>query len=163
MERKLVLRPDKIAFAGIPDPATGVVTTYNRMRGFKNLATAKNPKEYTRQYVDERQEITDVVGMSESKDFEFDQYVNDPIHDYIAGIFDEELLGDDAKIAILTVDTTATGVNATRRMYNVIPDAAGDGTEAFVYTGRFTAADAAEKVTATIAEDGLTATITTGV
>lgn len=164
MERRIIQRPDKIAFAGIPDEE-GKVTTYNRMRGFKNLSTSKNPKEYTRQYVDMSQEITDVVGMSESKDFELDQYVNDPVHEYIAAIFDEERLGDAATIHIMTVDTTvASGSdNAILREYKVIPDTAGDGVEAYVYTGRFVAATPVQKVKATIAEDGLTATKTDGV
>lgn len=165
MERKLILRPDKIAFAGIPDASTGEVTTYHRMRGFKNLSTSKNSTEYTRKYTDMRQEVTDVVGMSESKAFEFDQYVNDPVHDYIASIFEEERLGSAANIVIVTVDMTkgATGNNAVKRTYSVIPDTHGDGTEAYVYTGRFVATNAVEKAKATVAEDGLTATITAGV
>ena len=159
MERKLILRADKVAFMEIE-------SDFNRMRGFKNLANAKNPKEYTRQYVDERSEVTDVVGMSESREFEFDQYTNDPVHNKMVEIFEDEKLGDDAKVSILTVDKNKDAEkenNAILRSYTVIPDASGDGVDAYVYTGRFTAAGPAKAVKATISEDGLTATVTSGV
>lgn len=158
MERKLILRADKVAFMEIG-------SEFNRMRGFKNLANAKNPKEYTRQYVDERSEVTDVVGMSESREFEFDQYTNDPVHNKMVEIFEDEKLGDDAKVNILTVDKNKATEenNAIMRSYTVIPDASGDGVDAYVFTGRFTAAGPAKAVKATISEDGLTATVTTGV
>lgn len=158
MERKLVLRADKVAFM-----AVGETPTYHRMRGFKSLPTAKNPIEYSRTYVDMYQEVTDVVGVSESKDFEFDQYVNDPVHDVLVGMIDGELLGSDAVVKILTVDKGTTGVNAILREYNVIPDTSGDGTEAYTYSGRFVASGAIQKVTATISVDGLTATVSSGV
>lgn len=156
--RKLTLRADKVAFLKVGE-------VFNRIRGFKNLATSKNPKEYARQYVDEYQETTDVVGMSESREFEFDQYTNDPVHELLVSIFEEEKRGDAAKVQILTVDKNkaTTGNNAVLRTYVVIPDTSADGVDAYVYTGRFAAADAGTAVKATIAEDGMTATITTGV
>lgn len=157
--RKLTLRADKVAFLKVG-------AEFNRIRGFKNLATSKNPKEYARQYVDEYQEVTDVVGMSESKEFEFDQYTNDSVHDLLVSIFEDEKRGDDAKVDILTVDKNkdgTTGNNAVLRTYTVIPDAAGDGVDAYVYTGRFSAANSGSAVKATISEDGMTATIATGV
>ena len=157
--RKLVLRADKVAFMKVGG-------TYNRIRGFKNLASSKNPKEYTRQYVEMYQEVTDVVGMSESREFEFDQYTNDPVHDLLVSIFEDEKIGDAAKVEILTIDKNKdhlTENNAVLRSYTVIPDASADGVDAYVYTGRFSAADVGEATKATISEDGLTATIYTGV
>lgn len=154
--RKLVMRADKVAFMKIGE-------VYNRMRGFKNLPTSKNPLEYTRAYVDEYGEVTDVVGMSESKEFEFDQYVNDPVHDNLVDIIDNEKLGSDAVVTIVTIDKNKTTDNATIREYSVIADTAGDGTEAYTYSGRFAAVGPATIETATISVDGLTATITTGV
>lgn len=156
MERKLVMRADKVAFMEVND-------TYNRMRGFKNLPTSKNPIEYTRAYVDEYGEVTDVVGMSESKEFEFDQYVNDVVHDFLVNIIDNEILGTDAVVKIMTVDKNKTTDNAVVREYSVIADTAGDGTEAYTYAGRFAAVGPATVETATISADGLTATVTTGV
>lgn len=152
MERKLVLRADKIAFMKVNEE-------YHRMRGFKSLPTAKNPIEYSRQYVDEYFETTDVVGMSESKDFEFDQYVNDPVHEYLVDIIDNEKLGSDAIVEIVTVDKGLETDNAVVRKYSVVAETYGDGTEAFTYTGRFSAISDIERTSATISEDGLTATL----
>lgn len=146
--RKLVMRADKVAFMKIGE-------TYHRMRGFKNLPTSKNPIEYTRAYVDEYGEVTDVVGMSESKEFEFDQYVNDVVHNYLVNIIDNEILGTDAVVTIMTVDKNDD--SAIVRDYSVIADTAGDGTEAYTYSGRFAAVGPAKVGPATISADGLTA------
>ena len=156
MERKLVMRADKVAFMKVAE-------TLHRMRGFKSLPTNKNPIEYTRQYVDEYFETTDVIGMSESKDFEFDQYVNDPVHDELVKIFKDELLGGDAVVTIVTIDKNADGENGVSRDYSVVPDTEGDGTEGYTFAGRFTALTKPEKGTYTISEDGLTAEQTGGV
>lgn len=155
-QRKLVLRADKVAFMKVGEE-------YHRMRGFKSLPTAKNPIEYSRQYVDEYFETTDVVGMSESKDFEFDQYVNDPVHELLVGIIDDEKLGSEAVVEIVTVDKAIEGENAVTRKYSVVAESYGDGTEAFTYTGRFSAISDIEKTEFTISEDGLTATKVGGV
>ena len=60
-ERKLVKRSDKVAFLGCLDDL-GVTPTFNRMRGFTTLSQSKNPAEYSRRYIDEDQEQTDVSG-----------------------------------------------------------------------------------------------------
>lgn len=152
--RKLVLRADKVAFAKIGEE-------YHRMRGFKNLPTAKNPVEYTRSYVDQYGEITDIVGVSESKEFEFDQYINDSVHEFIVDIIENEKLGSDAEIVIVTVDKNKpiAGNNAYKRTYSIIADTAGDGTEAYTYAGKFSAISALEEVKFVISADGLTATV----
>lgn len=155
-QRKLVLRADKIAFMKVGEE-------YHRMRGFKSLPTAKNPIEYSRQYVDEYFETTDVVGMSESKDFEFDQYVNDPVHEYLVDIIDNEKLGSEAIVEIVTVDKGLDTDNAVVRKYSVVAESYGDGTEAFTYTGRFSAISDIERTDFTISEDGLTATNVGGI
>ena len=159
MERKLVMRADKVAFLKVAE-------VYHRMRGFKNLPTAKNPVEYTRSYVDQAGEVTDVVGMSESKEFEFDQYVNDSVHEMLVAIFEEEKIGSAAEVTIVTVDkniATPDAQNAVMRTYSVIPDTGGDGTEAYTYSGRFAALTPPVKAKFTIAAGGLTATEVTGV
>ena len=59
--RTLVPRSQKVLFYGVP-AASGDTTTYHRMKGFTDVSTSKNAKEYTRQYVDELFEQTDVTG-----------------------------------------------------------------------------------------------------
>lgn len=135
-ERKLVQRSQKVSFMKVD-------TNYNRMKGFTTLNTSKNPIEYDRQYVDDAFETSDVVGMSPSTEFEMDRYTNDPVHDIIVDMFDNEKVGDDANITILVVDLTkedteTTGsFEAVERVYSCVPDGEGDGTDAYIYTGTF--------------------------
>ena len=46
MEGKLVQRADKVAFYGVK--GEGDAVTYHRMKGFTDISTSKNPKEYSR-------------------------------------------------------------------------------------------------------------------
>ena len=100
-DRKLVKRSDKVSFLGC---MAGGTETFNRMRGFTTLSGSKNPTEYSRRYVDEEFETTDVTGYSPSLDFGFDQYIGDPVHEEMVGILDGEKLGTEARRNIVTVD-----------------------------------------------------------
>ena len=116
--------------------------TFNRMKGFTALSTSKNPIEYTRKYVDETFETTDVVGMSTSMDWTMDQLKDDPVHDKIVDIIDSEKIGDDAVVTLLTVDFTQEGTTAgtfkeKKRTFTLIPGTEGDGAEAYTYSGTF--------------------------
>ena len=93
--RTLVPRSQKVLFYGVP-AASGDTTTYHRMKGFTDVSTSKNAKEYTRQYVDELFEQTDVTGYSPSTSYGFDQYAGDPVHADIVKITDDELIGSNA-------------------------------------------------------------------
>lgn len=44
--------------------------TYTRMTGFTSMSESKNSTEYSRQYVDEASERSDVVGYSPSNDYD---------------------------------------------------------------------------------------------
>ena len=68
----LVKRSDKVAYYGIPGVNNAV--TYTRMQGFTETTKSKNPIEYSRQYVDESFERSDVTGYSTAMSFAFDQY-----------------------------------------------------------------------------------------
>ncbi len=164
--RKLVARARKVAYANTGTPELPIWT---RMRGFLSLPKAKEAIEYSRQYVDEYFETTDTLGMSESQEFEFDRYTNDAVHDKIAKIFDDELIGDDANIEIMVVDFTPglTGEapeqwDAIKRLYSVIPDTEGDGTESYKYSGTFKAKTAVEKVKVTAPEGDKSKVVTIG-
>ena len=74
--KKLVQRSKKVAFYKVGDK-------YERMTGFTSMSKSSNPKEYSRQYVDEDGEVTDVTGYSPSIDYAFDQYENNAVHDDI--------------------------------------------------------------------------------
>lgn len=157
---RLVKRSDKISFMNV---GTAEEPKFLRMRKFTDISNSKNPVEYNRQYVDEEGEDTDVTGYSEEKGYAFDQYTHNPVHEKLVNITDNELTGDDAKVEILTVDKSdivSEGVYGARlRTYAVVPDADGDSTEAYTYSGSFKKKGAFEKVNASISEDGLIAEI----
>ncbi len=62
-KKKLVGRHKRVAFMD----ATGDGKTYTRMTGFTSMSESKNASEYSRHYVDEESERTDVVGYAASK------------------------------------------------------------------------------------------------
>ena len=139
MPRTLVKRSDKVSFFG--NMGTGT-ETFNRMRGFTTLSGSKNAIEYTRHYVDEEMETTDVTGYSPSIGFGFDQYKDDLVHDEMVEILDNEKTGTEARRNIVTVDfsqPTNGGYKAIKREYSIIGDADGDGTDAYTYSGTFRA------------------------
>lgn len=135
MEGTLVKRSDKVAFMGVL--GEGGMYTYHRMKGFTEMSTSKNPIEYSRQYIDEAFETSDVTGYSPSISYAFDQYAGNAVHADLAKISDEELVGADAIRPIIIVDITKTEGNAIMRSFSVIPDSEGDSTDAYTYSGTF--------------------------
>lgn len=160
MSRTLVKRSDKVSFLGC---VSGDTETFNRMRGFTTLSGSKNPIEYSRQYVDEEMETSDVVGYSPSIEFGFDQYKDDDVHEEMVGILDGEATGTDARRNIVTVDfsqPSGSGFMAVKREYAIIGDADGDGTDAYTYSGTFKATGKRIEGTATVDTAGAVATFT---
>lgn len=140
--KKLIGRSKRLAFMNTS--TTSGSPTFKRMTGFTSMSEGKEPVEYSRQYVDEDTERTDVVGYATSIDYEFDMYTNDPVAERLAEIADNEILGTDAQVDIVIVDlfTEESGgtCKARKRTYSVIPDTSGDGTDALIYSGSFKAA-----------------------
>ncbi len=136
----LVKRSDKVAFLGVPDSA-GDGVTYTRMTGFTEFSRSSNPKEYSRQYVDEDFEQTDVVGFSPSFSYAFDRYTESAVHKDLVSITDNELIGSGAVRSIVIVDlsdeSTSASCPAILREFSVIPDAEGSEMEAYTYSGTF--------------------------
>lgn len=161
MPRTLVKRSDKVSFFG---NMNGGTETFNRMRGFTTLSGSKNAIEYTRHYVDEEMETTDVTGYSPSIEFGFDQYAGDLVHDEMVEILDNEKTGSEARRNIVTVDFSQPvqggGYKATKREYSIIGDADGDGTDAYVYSGTLRATGQRVEGTATLNADSSVATFT---
>jgi len=119
-DRKLIKRSDKVSFLGCVSDGE---EQFNRMRGFTTLSTSKNATEYSRRYVDEEFETTDVTGYSPSIDFGFDQYINDAVHTEMVEILDNEKLGTEARRNIVTVDFSKEAgegsYNAVKREYGL--------------------------------------------
>ncbi len=156
----LVKRADKLAFYGVKSEDDVV---YYRMTGFTEMSVSKNPKEYSRQYVDEEFEQSDIVGYSPSISYGFDQYTENPVHADIAAISDNELLGTDAVRDIVWVDLTtdsAGSCQAIMRSFAVIPDSEGNGTDAYQYSGNFKVKGEKIAGTASSADDWQTLTFT---
>ena len=65
----MIKRCEKLAFMEVTE---GSSTVYKRMTGFTELSVSKNPKEYTRKYVDEFSERNAVVGYSPSISYKMD-------------------------------------------------------------------------------------------
>lgn len=129
----LVTRPKKLAFWKLPSG------TYQRMEGFTDLSYSQNPKEYSRQYVDEEFERTDIVGYSPSISYNFDQYTGNEVLADIVKITENEYIGSLAKRSIVTVDLSGGGTTASAKMreYTVIPDSSGNSTDCLTYSGTF--------------------------
>lgn len=99
-KKKLVGRHKRVAFMDV----AGDGKTFTRMTGFTSMSDSKNSTEYSRQYVDEASERSDVVGYAPSMDYEFDRYTNDAVHAKLAEITDDEILGSDAQVTVVVVD-----------------------------------------------------------
>ena len=134
---ELVKRNGKVAYMDI---STTSVANFQRMRKFTEISKSKNATEYSRTYVDEDGEVTDVTGYSEEISYAFDLYKGNLVHQKLVDITDNEKTGNDALVRILTVDFSkpvGSGYEARLRTYSVVPDAEGDSTDAYTYSGAF--------------------------
>ena len=132
---QLVKRSRKVAFM---DVSTTSIANFLRMTKFTEISKSKNPTEYSRSYVDEDGEVTDVTGYSEEISYNFDLHVGNLVHEKLVDITDNEKTGADALVRILQVDFTkpkGSGYEARLRTYSVVPDSEGDSTDAYTYSG----------------------------
>ena len=157
---KLVKRSGKVAFM---DVSTTQIPNFLRMRKFTEISKSKNPTEYSRTYVDEDGEVTDVTGYSEEIAYAFDLYSGNLVHEKIVKITDDELTGDEALVKILIVDFSkpvGSGYEARLRTYSTVPDTEGDSTNAYTYSGAFRKNSKMSKGVATLNSDNTVATFT---
>ena len=134
---QLVKRSRKVAFM---DVSTTSIANFLRMTKFTEISKSKNPTEYSRSYVDEDGEVTDVTGYSEEISYNFDLHVGNLVHEKLVDITDNEKTGADALVKILQVDFTkpkGSGYEARLRTYSTVPDSEGDSTDAYTYSGAF--------------------------
>lgn len=149
-KEKLVMRAERKMFMGVN---TGSSETIHRVKGFSSLSESKNPVEYTRKYVDEMFETTDVTGMSPSYDFTFDLMTPNAVLDDISQIIDGEKLGTDAVRTFYCVDfhkPEGGGFKCVKRDFAIIGSSVGDGTDALTYSGTLRVKTAAVEGIATI-------------
>ena len=160
MTGKLVGRHEKVAYYGIADESGNIV--YHRMCGFTKMDTSKNPIEYSRRYIDESFEQTDVVAISPSIAFTFDRYSGNVVHDDIVEISDNEILGEGAVRSIVVADLSTDEGNrkcrAVKRDFSIMVESEGNSFDAYTLSG--TMSTKGEKIfgVATISEDGKTLT-----
>ena len=124
-----------VAFYGVP--TSGGTVNYTRMKYFTQLSKSKNAQEYSRKYVDEKAQRTDVVSFAPQYDYAFDRYAGDPVLTDIINITDNELLGSEAIRSIVLVDVD-TGA-AFKRDYSIIPSSEGDDANVYTHSGSFKA------------------------
>ena len=159
-KEQLVKRSRKLAFM---DVSTTTIANFLRMTKFTEISKSKNPTEYSRTYVDEDGETTDVTGYSEEISYNFDQHVGNLVHKKLADIADDEKTDSDALVDILQVDLTEPtqgGYKARLRTYSTVPDADGDSTDAYTYSGTFRKNSNMTIGVAKLSSDGKTATFT---
>lgn len=135
---------------------TAQAPVYTRMQGFTEGGKSLNSSTYDRRYIDEKTERSTVTGYSTEIAYNFDRIEGNAIHETLANIHDNEVVGQ--VVQILTVNMKNN--EARLRNYSVIPDADGDSTDAYTYSGNFHADGEITQGTATVAADGLTATFT---
>lgn len=151
----LVKRSKRVAYMNTANAAGPA--SFERMTGFTEMSNSKNPKEYSRQYVDMDTETSDVVGYAPSIGYSFDRYSGNPVHEKIAAIHDGEKVGSDTHVDIIIVDlfkksSTGEKYYATKRTYSVVPDTDGDGNDALIYTGSFKAVSEIEEGNVTFSD-----------
>ena len=137
-ESRLIKRAELRSFMEL-NPTGSAITYFLIGEGFTNLAESKNAQEYSRQYIHEYTERTDVVGYAPTLAYSVDAHTNNEVIKKIMEVTDKELTGSDAVVPVVSVNTfeeVETGkCKAYKRNYSIIPDGKGDGTDALVYTG----------------------------
>ncbi len=130
----MIKRCEKLAF--MQTEADGV---FYRMTGFTELSVAKNPKEYSRKYIDEDTERSSVVGYAPAISYKVDLDPKNQVHKVFADVADRELLGDETVRSIVIVDLTSKDENGTvsavKRDFSVIPSGEGDDTDTYTQNG----------------------------
>ena len=72
--------------------------------GFTSFPESKNPKEYTRKYINYKTEISDVIGYAPSVEYAVDCISGDPCVEEIVHIHEHELLGSDTHRDVVNVN-----------------------------------------------------------
>lgn len=156
---KLYNRADVVNFAKV----STLGDYHNRMTGFTEAGKSLNSSTYERRYVDEKTQRKDVISFATEIAYNFDRETGNLVHDKIAEVHDKELTGE--TIEIVTVNFNEAGTvtdtfKARKRIYSIIPDSDGDGTDAYQYSGTFAAQEGIVEGTASSDDSFKTVTFT---
>lgn len=159
----MIKRSEKLAFMQVEDGGEAKLV---RMTGFTEFSVSKNPKEYSRKYIDEDMERNDVVSYSPSISFNFDTDPDNLVHKALCNVADRELLGGDAQCVIVIADISAKDSDgvcpAVKRSFIVIPSGEGDDKDTYTVSGSLKASGDKIFGTATSVDDFKTITFTEG-
>ena len=158
-EGQVYNRADIVNFMGLTPEAT----TFQRMKGFTDNGKSMNSTTYDRRYVDEKTERSDVIAYATAIAYAFDRMVGNAVHDLLAKITDDELVGQFVPIVTVNFNEPVDGgYKAKFRLWSVAPDSSGDSTDAYTYGGEFKAKGSMIEGVATVLEgnDVDTTTIT---
>ncbi len=137
----MIKRSEKLAFMQVGD---GEAAVYKRMTGFTELAVSKNPKEYSRKYIDEDMERSSVVGYAPAMSYKFDVDPANSVHQFFINVADRELLGEDTECLIVIADISEPGEDgscrAIMRKFSAIPSGEGDDKDTYTCSGSLKAA-----------------------
>lgn len=155
----MIKRSEKLAFMEVGD---GENKVFKRMTGFTEFSLSKNPKEYSRKYIDEDMERSEVVGYSPAISYKFDTDPENDVHQFLTKVADYELLGENAECNIIVADLSSIdeqgGAKAIMRKFSIIPQNEGDDKDTYTVSGSFKAAGAKTFGTVTSADSWQTVT-----
>lgn len=116
--------------------------TFNLIgEGFTSFPESKNPKEYSRKYINYQTEKTDVIGYAPSIAYSCDVITGDPVVMEIVKITDNEAVGTATHREVVSVNLwepvegSVKTYKASKRTYAIVPEGKGEGTDAMIYTG----------------------------
>lgn len=129
-------RADIVNFMGLTLDAT----IFHRMKGFTEGGKSLNSSTYDRRYIDEKTERSDVVAYATEIAYAFDRMYGNAVHNIIAKVHDDEVVGFNVPIVTVNFNEPVEGgYKAKMRVWSVQPDADGDSTDAYTYSGIFKA------------------------
>lgn len=136
----MIKRSEKLAFMQIESGGSSV---FKRLTGFTEFSISKNPREYSRKYLDEDMERSEVMGYSTSISYKFDTDPDCEVHKALYEIADKELIGPEAEVTIVIADLSTLkegACAASLRKYSVIPSSEGDDADTYTVSGTLRAA-----------------------
>lgn len=155
----MIKRSEKLAFMQVTE---GENKVFKRMTGFTELSVSKNPKEYSRKYIDEDMERSAVVGYAPAISYKFDVEPGNSVHNVFCNVADRELTGADTECTVVIADISSCDENgkckAVMRPFSIIPSGEGDDTDTYTCSGSLRAAGEKQFGTATSDDDWQTIT-----
>ncbi len=132
----MIKRSERLAFMEV---GSGDEALYARMTGFTELSVSKNPKEYSRKYIDEDIERSAVVGYSPAISYKFDADPENVVHQVFFEVSDKELLGKETECNIVIADISKLNedgsAKAIMRRFSIIPSGEGDDKDTYTCSG----------------------------